>query len=95
LSLVDVVSTHTFTTNDDLLALLPANLPQPFHTGDLAAAMQIQRWIAQRIAYCLRKTGGAKLVGKQGNALTYQLVPAKAPATRRSASRRCGKSQAS
>ena len=74
LSMVEVVSTHFFRTNNDLLALLPENLPQPFHTGDLATAMQIQRWIAQRIAYCLRKTGGAKLIGKQGNALTYELV---------------------
>ena len=74
LSMVDVVATHTFQTNGDLLALLPADLPQRFHTGDLASAMQIQRWIAQRIAYCLRKTGGANLVGKVGNALTYELV---------------------
>lgn len=98
LRMVDVVATHVFRTNNDLLALLPANLPQPFHTGDLATAMQIQRWIAQRIAYCLRKTGGAKLIGKQGNALTYELVrevsraPRQRTAVRR---RRCGKSQAS
>jgi hypothetical protein len=95
LSLIDVVSTHTFTTNDDLLALLPANLPQPFHTGNLAAALQIQRWVAQRIAYCLRKTGAAKLVGKQGNALVYELAPTESPARRRTASRRRRKSQAS
>ncbi len=74
LCLVDIVSTHIFQTNGDLLALLPNDLPQSFHTGDLAAAMQIQRWIAQRIAYCLRKTGGLNVVGKQRNAWQYELV---------------------
>ena len=74
LSMVDVVSTHIFQTNNDLLALLPNELPQTFHTGDLATAMKIQRWVAQRITYCLRKTGGMNLVGKQGNALTYEVV---------------------
>jgi hypothetical protein len=74
LSLVDILATHTFQTNADLLALLPTSLPQPFHTGDLASGLQIQRWIAQRIAYCLRKMGGATIVGKQGNALQYELV---------------------
>ena len=87
LSMVDVVATHTFQTNGDLLALLPADLPQPFHTGDLAMAMKIQRWVAQRIAYCLRKTGGANLVGKVGNALTYEFVQ-EIPASRKSAKRK-------
>jgi len=74
LSMVDVVSTHAFQTNNDLLALLPYDLPTVFHTGELADAMGIQRWIAQRITYCLRKTGGMKVMGKQGNALQYELI---------------------
>lgn len=74
LSLIDVVSTHAFQTNGDLLALLPCDLPTIFHTGELADAMGIQRWIAQRIAYCLRKTGGMLVSGKQGNAWQYQMV---------------------
>ncbi|WP_425618600.1 hypothetical protein NA78x_002309 [Anatilimnocola sp. NA78] len=74
LSMVDVVSTHAFQTNADLLALLPYDLPTVFHTGELADAMGIQRWIAQRITYCLRKTGGMKIMGKQGNALQYELI---------------------
>ncbi len=85
LSMVDVVSTHIFQTNNDLLALLPNELPQTFHTGDLAAAMKIQRWVAQRIAYCLRKTGGMNLVGKQGNALTYEVVREVSAKTRKRA----------
>jgi hypothetical protein len=83
LSLVEVVGTHTFQTNGDLLALLPTNLPEPFHTGDLATGLQIQRWIAQRITYCLRKMGGATVVGKQGNAMQYALVREAAVAKRK------------
>jgi hypothetical protein len=94
LSMVDVVSTHIFQTNNDLLALLPNELPQTFHTGDLATAMQIQRWVAQRIAYCLRKTGGMNLVGKQGNALTYELVrEVITPARKRSATKKRPRSE--
>jgi len=36
--------------------------------------MKIDRWIAQRIAYCLRKMGAVEQVGKQGNALLYQFA---------------------
>jgi hypothetical protein len=47
-------------------------LPRPFHTGQLAAELGVQRWIAQRMAYCLRQTGGLKLVGKHGGAWLYE-----------------------
>jgi hypothetical protein len=57
----------------DLRRLLPARLPRPFHTQHLADRLKIDRWVAQRIAYCLRKTGAVKAVGKQGNALLYEL----------------------
>ena len=70
--LTAVLSVHRFATLGDLLALLPADLPQPFHTGELAERMQIHRWIAQRIAYCLRKTGAASVCGKRGNAILYE-----------------------
>ena len=47
--------------------------------------MQIQRWVAQRITYCLRKTGGMNLIGKEGNALTYEIVRETFPAKRKKA----------
>ena len=70
--LLTVLSVHRFQTTADLLALLPAGLPQPFHTGQLAEALAIRRWLAQRIAYCLRQTGAATICGKTGNAILYQ-----------------------
>ena len=70
--LVAVVGVERFRTASDLLGLIPAELPQPFHTGQLAAALDVRRWIAQRIAYCLRQTGAATVCGKVGNALVYE-----------------------
>lgn len=75
--LVKIDETHRFRTGADLIALLPRNLPQPFHTGHVAEAMDIDRWIAQRIIYCLREMGAAEVVGKQRNALLYELASSK------------------
>jgi hypothetical protein len=69
--LLAVVGVHTFQTNADLLALLPDDLPDPFHSGHVAEGLAIQRWVAQRIVYCLRKTGAAENCGKAGNTLLY------------------------
>ena len=59
---------------DDLWQLLPARLPTPFHTGHLAKKLKIQRWVAQRIAYCLRQAGATREVGKSGNTRLYDRV---------------------
>jgi hypothetical protein len=75
--LAEIHATHRFRTAADLLRLIPVGLPQPFHTGELATALGVQRWIAQRIAYCLHKTGAAVDRGKTGNARLYELVIAR------------------
>lgn len=69
--LVNVIGSHRFVTRDDLWRLLPRDLPSPFHTGHLAERAGIARWIAQRVAYCLVKTGTTSEVGKEGNARLY------------------------
>lgn len=61
-------------TAADLGRLVPADLPRPWHTGHLAEGLGVERWVAQRIAYCLRHAGSVKQVGKQGNALLYRPV---------------------
>ncbi|MCC7475390.1 MAG: hypothetical protein IT425_08345 [Pirellulales bacterium] len=76
--LLAVHEVHTFRTKADLRRLLPANLPQPFHTGQLAEGLGIERWIAQRMAYTLRETGAIRQVGKQGTAWLYQCPRARA-----------------
>jgi hypothetical protein len=70
--LVCVHQKHRLRTASDLAALVSCTLPLPFHTGDLAAGLDVRRWIAQRIAYCLHHAGALREVGKQGNARLYE-----------------------
>lgn len=72
--LVAVRQTYRLRTASDLMELIACPLPRPFHTGHLAEKLQVDRWIAQRIVYCLRKMGAVRQVGKQGNALLYELA---------------------
>lgn len=58
-----------------LLALLPADLPEPFDTAELALAGAMQRSTAQKLAYCLRRCGALEVVGKRGNAVCYARGP--------------------
>jgi hypothetical protein len=57
----------------DLFKLLPARVPEEFHTGELAEHCGVRKHIAQRIAYCLREMSAIEQVGKQGNSLVYRL----------------------
>ncbi len=61
-----------FRSAGDLMQIIPGDLPSPFHTAHLAESLNIERGVAQRIAYCLRETGAMEQVGKQGNAWLYQ-----------------------
>ncbi len=68
-----VVSKLSLRTLADLRALLPVSLHSPFTTEDLAREAGIPRWIAQKMAYCLRETGAVKMLGKNGRCLLYSL----------------------
>lgn len=72
--LIAVVSTHQFSSARDLCRLLPPRLPRPFDTAQLAQRLGEPRWVAQRMAYCLREIGALQVAGKQGNALLYRRV---------------------
>jgi hypothetical protein len=69
--LVRVFDRHLIEGPDGLLALLPASLPDPFSTADLAPACAIPRRLAQKMVYCLRITGGIVIAGKSGNSVLY------------------------
>ena len=68
----DVVEKQRFCSIDDLWHLAPGELPETFTTKELAEAMDQPRWLAQKLAYCLREAGAIAIVGKTGNALEYQ-----------------------
>jgi len=70
--LAEVDAVPSYRTAADLWALLPEDLPLPFHSGHLAEKLQVARWIAQRIVYCLRQMGAAEESGKLGNARLYR-----------------------
>ena len=71
--LTSVEERHVLRAPEDLRKLLPATLPQIFTTEDLAQCAGIPRWLAQKVAYCLRKTEAVQAAGKRGHALLYQL----------------------
>jgi hypothetical protein len=76
--LLEVLEVHRFQTASDLCRMLPKPLPQPFHTGHMADGLRVERWIAQRMAYCLRRTGAIQSVGKLRGAWLYELLATKA-----------------
>jgi hypothetical protein len=76
--LVQIHEIHHFRTAADLCRMLPENLPRPFHTGHLSDGLSIERWIAQRMAYCLRHTGAIQQVGKLRGAWLYEQPKTKA-----------------
>ncbi len=76
--LIEVLEVHRFRSAADLCRLLPKKLPQPFHTGQLAEGLGVQRWIAQQMAYCLREMGAIQKVGKQRGAWLYKRPSKKA-----------------
>ena len=70
--LIEVHSAIRIQSGSDLWKLLgKIDLPQPFHTGDLAKQLEVSRTIAQRIAYVMRNTSAIRQVGKKGNSLLY------------------------
>ncbi len=69
-----VLGSERFTCAADLLRMAPGPLPAEFTTEDLAGAMGQPRWLAQKLAYCLREAGEISITGKRGNALCYRLA---------------------
>ncbi|MGE0622233.1 MAG: hypothetical protein AB7I04_03290 [Pseudomonadales bacterium] len=70
--LTEVLGRQRIRGSRDLFSLIDGPLPEAFTTADLAAAMAEPRWLAQKLAYCLRESGAVTLAGKQGNAFVYR-----------------------
>ncbi len=78
---LSVLESQVFCEPDDLLRLLPSDLPDPFTTADIAGGMSRSRHVAQELAYCLREAGVVSVIGRTRNGIEYRL-----PAMERSAS---------
>lgn len=80
--LESVVETHEFRVSADLLSVIklktknPRAKSQAFDTATIAAAIDRPRWVAQKVAYVLKKVGAIEQVGRNKAGIRYQ--PAKA-----------------
>jgi hypothetical protein len=72
--LLDVLGRAEFTAPRDYAAFLPANLPETFTTRDLAEQGGYPLYLAQKMAYCLRRMDVLAAVGKRRNAALYARV---------------------
>jgi hypothetical protein len=73
--LVGIEGRVTLRDTADLLRLLPTGLDEQFTTGEIARLAPMPRWLAQKMAYCLRKMGALEQLGKRGNSWLYRAVP--------------------
>ena len=71
--LIEVVSTVRLGDIEDLVRLLPDDLPPTFTTADLAERLGRPRRVTQQMAYCLRTVGAIVPVGKHGNSVAYRV----------------------
>jgi len=69
--LLDVVERYAFEGPDDFNVFLPPEIPDEFTTADLAKLLTMPRWLAQKMAYCLREMGTISQIGKRGRAFLY------------------------
>lgn len=70
--LIGVIDGRMIASSGDALSLLPAALPDPFVTADVAEVARCTPRLAQQTMYCLRKAGAVDTVGKRGNAVLYR-----------------------
>ncbi len=70
--LMEVISTHTFSSSKQLLLELFPDLPSQFTTEDLARETRGNRSLAQKAAYFLRESNSIRVVAKRGNTLVYE-----------------------
>jgi len=68
------VYTVTFTlTGFTTIKQTNIELPAAFTTADIARLASIPRWLAQKMAYCLREGKMIELIGKRGRANLYRV----------------------
>ena len=67
--LVEILGKLSIERPADLWKLLPQShdWAEPFTTADIARRIDRPLWLAQRVAYCLRLSEAAQVVGKRGN----------------------------
>ena len=69
--LIEVINTVVLATPADFGRFIPATLPVPFTSQEMAQALQRPDYLAHKMTYCLRKMGVLTVVGKRQRAWLY------------------------
>jgi hypothetical protein len=72
--LLQVVESLEFRTPADFARFVPAQLPQPFTSRALAAALRQPDYVGHKITYCLRRMGVLAETGFEKRARLYRLA---------------------
>jgi len=72
--LVEVLSSRSFRTKSQWLALIPKSLPPPWSSAALGEALGIEPDRARKILYCLARAGLIVEAGKEGRRKAYMPV---------------------
>lgn len=70
--LLEVLSSRSFRTRSQWLALIPKSLPEPWSSASLAEGLGIGADKARKLLYCLAKAGLVAEAGKAGNRKLYE-----------------------
>jgi len=80
--LESIVETHEFRVSADLLSVIqlktknPRATSQAFDTATIAAAIDRPRWVAQKVAYVLKKVGAIEQISRDKSGIHYQAAKA-------------------
>jgi hypothetical protein len=71
--LLGVSDCRLFSSAADFADLLPAGLPEPFTTRQLAKALKLPIYLAGKMLYCLHAMGAVGRTGRRGRSFLYAL----------------------
>ena len=69
--LLSVVESRRFAHPRDMAGLIPDSVAEPFTTTDLAKACNLPRFMAQKMAYCLREMGAIVSLESKKSGIPY------------------------
>jgi hypothetical protein len=69
--LLKVLDSSLFVQPRDMAALIPESVGEPFTTNDMAKARNMPRFMAQKMAYCLREMGAIVPLERRKTGIQY------------------------
>ena len=69
--LVSVIESRLFVQPRDMVTLIPDSVAEPFTTSDIAKGCNVPRFMAQKMAYCLREMGAIVALERKRKGIQY------------------------